>query len=134
MANRTIAFTAALCVALAPMPAAAALPLSGGLLDAARTILKGRSVLKTGEAKCGGSVALKPEEALLVSLARKGVRETMPASQFIDLDKAVGIETAKEAATKGFCAETKTKKKSILDRVRDAAQIFGIGGGGLFGI
>jgi len=117
-------------VALVATPAGAGL-ISGATLDAAKLILKGRKLLKAGEAKCGSSLQLAPEEDLLLSLAKSRVKQAMPASQYLALNKAADSETATATGATNFCDTAKTDKPRLLDQIKDAATKFGLGKLGL---
>ena len=122
--------TAMATVALVAAPVSAGL-ISGGTLEAAKLILKGRKLLKAGETKCGSSLQLAPEENLLLSLAKSRVKKALPASQFLALDKAADSETTKATSVTNFCDTAKTDKPKLLDQVKEAATKFGLGKLGL---
>lgn len=118
----TIGIAAA--IGLAGMPASAVD--IGTTLEAAKLVLKGRKLLKAGESKCGSSLALAPQEDLLLSLAKSRVKKALPLNQYLALDQAVSRETDTASKAPDFCAKTREAKPSILDEVKQAATRFGM--------
>ena len=94
----------------------------GSIGDLAKTVMKGRSVLKKGEQKCGSSLALNPSEKLTVESALAAVRKAIPLSEFTALDSAAETEAANDAKSVTFCDETKKKKKGLLGKIGKAGK------------
>lgn len=104
-----------------------------GLGDLAKVVLKGGSVLKKGEQKCGNALKLTSAENLILSEARSAVFNSVPAAEFTRLDAEAEASADTEAQSKTFCPETTKKKKGLLSRVKKAGKAI-LGGGKLLGI
>ncbi len=99
-----------------------------GLDDLAKVVLKGNSVLKKGDEKCGKSATLTSAESLLLSEARNAVFKSIPAAEFtrLDAEAEASADTASQSST--FCPETKKKKKGLLSSVKKAGKSILLGG------
>jgi hypothetical protein len=104
-----------------------------GLGDLAGVVLKGNSVLKKSEQKCGTSAKLTSAENLIVSQARNAVFKSIPAAEFTQLDASAEASADASAQSSTFCPETKTKKKGILSGIKKAGKAI-LAGGKLLGI
>ncbi len=104
-----------------------------GLGDIAGVVLKGSSVLKKGEQKCGKSLRLTHSESALLSQARNAVFKSISAAEFTKLDADAEASADTSAQSPTFCPETKAKKKGILAKVKKAGKAI-LAGGKLFGI
>jgi hypothetical protein len=126
MRNLALAFVVSCGLIAAPAAAV-------GLGDLAKVVLKGGSVLKKGEAKCGSSLKLSSAENLIISEARAAVFKTLPAAQFTALDADAEAEADTSAQSPTFCNETKKKKKGLLGKIKGAGKSI-LKGGKLFGL
>jgi hypothetical protein len=116
-------------IALAASVAIIAVPAQAlGIGDLAKVVLKGNSVLKKGEQKCGKSLALTKTENLILSEARSAVFKALPAAQFTQLDSSAEAEADTSAQSPTFCPETKAKKKGLLSKVKSAGKAILSGG------
>jgi hypothetical protein len=119
---------------LAAATVALAVPASAlGLGDLAKVVLKGGSVLKKGEQKCGSSLKLTSAENQILAEARDAVFRTLPAAEFTRLDSEAEGQADTEAQSKTFCPETKKKKRGLLGKIKKAGKSI-LGGGKLLGI
>jgi hypothetical protein len=121
-------------ISLIVTPATAGLLSGASLLKVAGIVLKGKAVLNQGQAKCGTSLALQPQENLLVTAATAAVQKLLPATQFLALDGSASAAAATASQNPTFCQQTAAKKPGILGSIGDAAKKLGVGGGGLGGI
>lgn len=114
------------CAALVlAAPATAGLLSGGNILKAAKVVLKGQSVLKTGETKCGSSLALLPAENSLIDQAVATVRSALTPADFGTVLQDAQKTTETEAQKPAFCTETKAKKKGLLGSIGKAAKAIG---------
>jgi hypothetical protein len=114
--------------------ATVAVPAYGlGLGDLAAVVLKGSSVLKKGEQKCGSTLALSSTENLILTEARSAVFKSIPAATFTKLDSDAEASADTSAQSKTFCPETKKKKKGLLSGIKKAGKSI-LAGGKLLGI
>lgn len=94
----------------------------GDLGDLAKTVMKGSSVLKKGEQKCGSSLALTSPEKLTVESAVAAVRKLLPSSEFTALESAAETDANNQAKAVTFCDETKKKKPGLLGKIGKAGK------------
>ncbi len=94
--------------------------------DPARLILKVRRILATADVQCQGRVAMAPDEAVLLGVARKGVRAIVDAKQFHEVERELSAEVAIESKDPAFCGRSARMKPVLIDRVRSAASQLGV--------
>ncbi len=97
-------------------------PAVAGLGDFAKTVLSGKSVLKTAEKKCGSSLALTPKDNLTLDTAVSAARKALLPAEFLKLDEQAESEAKQASQASGFCNDTKAKKKGILSKVGGAGK------------
>ncbi len=121
-------------ISLIVTPASAGLLSGASLFKVAGIVLKGKAVLNQGQAKCGTSLALQPQENLLVTATTAAVQKLLPSVQFLALDKSASAAAATASQSPAFCQQTAAKKPGILGSISDAAKQLGVGGGMLGGL
>jgi dihydroxyacetone kinase len=103
-----------------------------GLDDLAKVVLKGGSVLKQGETKCGAPAKLSTGDTLKLAFARAAAERAIPVTKFMELDAQSAQEAATEAQASTFCTEAPKKKKSLIKKIGDAGKLLakakGLGG------
>ncbi|MEY4501259.1 MAG: hypothetical protein RIS52_1149 [Pseudomonadota bacterium] len=96
--------------------------LAVGMFDLAKTVLGGKSVLKTAEQKCGSALALNQQDNTTIDFAVAAAKKAIPQAQFLSLDSQSNAQAAQQSQQTGFCDNTKKSKKGILGKIGDAGK------------
>ncbi|MBU6268345.1 MAG: hypothetical protein KGN34_12450 [Sphingomonadales bacterium] len=126
--------TLALAAVLAS-PANAGMLSGANLLKVAQVVLRGRAVLNQGQAQCGATAVVKPQENLLMTAATVAVQKALPAPKFDALSLLANRQAASAATRPAFCANVAQNRSGVVGQIAGAAQQLGVGGlgGGALG-